>query len=313
MKETAKINLSIIIPHYNSVELLGKLLCTIPIRDDIQIIIVDDNSTESLEEIERIVQLRGEQILLLRNDPGKNSAGRCRNIGLSKAQGRWLLFADADDYFMPDFYDILLPYMDSDYDIVWFVPTSWNLDTQKTSNRHIRYQKLVEDYLTEKSETAEIKLRYMEEAPWSKIIRRSLVEEHDIQFDEIMVANDIMFSVRCAYAAKKVAASERTIYCITKQQGTLTTAVNKEKFYVRFYVFLDKYRFLNERLSAKEWRMLDLLGRPYIKLARNYGLEEEEIRLVYFTMLNRGIRIDFSRKWTPGYVINKLKRKIWGN
>ena len=306
MLETEKTYLSIVIPHYNSVKLLKKLLSTIPDRKEVQIIIVDDNSTENLEELEEIVQSRREQILFLKNESGKNSAGRCRNIGMAKAEGKWLLFADADDYFTPDFYDTLLPYFESDYDIVWFVPTSWNLDTREVSNRHLRYQKLVENFLTEQSQTAEVKLRYMEESPCSKIVRRSLVTEQNIQFDEIMVANDIMFSVRCAYAAERVAASEKVIYCMTKQQGTLTTAVNKEKFYVRFGVFLDKYHFLKERLSSKEWHMLDLLGRPYIKLAKNYGLDKKEIRSVYFTMLKKGIRIDVSRKWTPGYVIKKI-------
>lgn len=310
MSETEKIYLSIVIPHYNSVRPLKKLLSTIPERKEIQIIVVDDNSTENLEELQEIVCSRGEQILFLKNESGKNSAGRCRNIGMGKADGKWLLFADADDYFMPDFYNALLPHFDSDADIVWFVPTSWDLDTQKVSNRHLRYQKLVEDYLVGQSRSTEIKLRYMEEAPWSKIIRRSLAAGRNIQFDETLVANDIMFSVRCAYAAGKVAASKKIIYCVTKQKGTLTTAVNKEKFYIRLNVFLDKYHFLKKRLPSRDWRMLDLLGRPYIKLARNYGLDEKEIRSVYFLLLKNRVRIDVSRKWTLAFFLKKIKEKL---
>ena len=36
---------SIIIPHYNSPDLLLRLLKTIPVREDLEVIVVDDNST----------------------------------------------------------------------------------------------------------------------------------------------------------------------------------------------------------------------------------------------------------------------------
>ena len=42
MSKEYKQNLSIIIPHYNTPDLLGKLIDSIPDTDDIQIIVVDD-------------------------------------------------------------------------------------------------------------------------------------------------------------------------------------------------------------------------------------------------------------------------------
>ena len=41
------INYTIIIPHYNSYELLKKCVKSIPSREDIQIVVVDDNTLES--------------------------------------------------------------------------------------------------------------------------------------------------------------------------------------------------------------------------------------------------------------------------
>lgn len=308
--EAVEIRVSIIIPHYNSIDLLEKLLLSIPKEKELEIILVDDNSTEKKDRLLELVQERKDQLHFFQNEPGKNSAGRCRNIGLEHARGQWLVFADADDFFLPGFYDKIRKYFDSEYDIVWFVPTSMDLDTGGLSNRHVRYERMVREFIERKDLKSEVRLRYHQESPCSKMIRRRIVCENQIQFDTTMVANDIMFSIRCAYAAHLVEASEEKIYCVTKQEGTLTTAVNVEKFYVRLQVFLDKYHFLKSRLSKKEWQQLDLLGRPYIKLAHNYGLNKRQIINLYLSLIKSGVRIDVSRKWSVAYIWKKMKNRL---
>src|SRR5690606_29417331 len=96
------IQVSIIIPHYNSTELLEKLISTIPEISSIQTIVVDDHSNEfhknRLMEIEQANKNRN--ILFLTNDLDKKNAGSSRNKGLKHAKGKWVLFADSDDYFV---------------------------------------------------------------------------------------------------------------------------------------------------------------------------------------------------------------------
>ncbi len=48
---------SIIIPHHNIPDLLGRCLRSIPERDDIQVIVVDDNSTDADTYLERVPEL----------------------------------------------------------------------------------------------------------------------------------------------------------------------------------------------------------------------------------------------------------------
>lgn len=300
-------NLSIIIPHYNSLELLGKLIESIPSRDDIEILLIDDNSPNARERLQAFAEERPKQISLFYNESGKNSAGTCRNIGLDNATGKWLLFADADDYFMPGFYEKVAAYFESAFDIIWFIPTSRDLDFDKAGNRHIRYETLVRNYLKTGGGEEELKLRYNQKEPFSKLIRRQIVEDNGIRFDSTLVSNDVMFSMRTAYVANKISATEEIIYCVTKMQGTLTTNVNEERFYIRMNVFLKRYWFLKQNMSRKEWNVLGITGRTCIQLAKNYGLSKNQIRKVYFYLLRQGVRIHVPRRWNVSHIVKKLK------
>src|SRR5699024_10534236 len=106
------IKLTIIIPHYNSPVLLERLLKTIPQTKEIQVIVIDDNSDEIYKE--KYLEIKKEHninIEYLCNYSNKKGAGSCRNIGLERVLGEWVLFADADDYFTEDFFEVIQKYL----------------------------------------------------------------------------------------------------------------------------------------------------------------------------------------------------------
>lgn len=110
---------SIIIPHKNIPDLLRRCLDSIPQRPDIQIIVVDDNSCSDKVDFAHFPgrEREGVEIVYTREGLG---AGYARNVGLRHAKGRWLLFADADDYFLPDFLEMADRYKDSDLELIVF-------------------------------------------------------------------------------------------------------------------------------------------------------------------------------------------------
>lgn len=250
--------LSIIIPHYNSPQYLRILLASIPDYSDIQIIVVDDKSTERVEEYEKFKEeCVGKNIEFYDND-GIKSAGTCRNIGLQHAIGEWLLFADADDYFTEGFYDVVSRYMNSDYDIVFFPPTSVVMGTEELSNRHLVMAGKVHNYCENPDRKNELELRYRVMGPVSKLIRRAMVLENKIWFEEIIASNDVLFSAKCGYAAKRIKADMQVIYCITAHMGSLTTQWREEILETRLWACLRHFSFLNERLSEEEMNALNM-------------------------------------------------------
>jgi len=261
------INYSIIIPHKNSTKSLLRLCNCIPDNDDIQVIIIDDNS-----EIQVVKQLQNTElnnnIEIVFCDISKG-AGGARNIGLSKAKGRWLLFADADDYFSNNFSSLIKRYRESQCDIIYFGTDSITSEA-KRSYRHERYMKLVVDYLYDKNK--EDALKYYFTPPWGKMISRELIKKNNIWFDEVIASNDVMFSLQLAHVTNKIYATTEVLYVITLSKGSVTNIMNLNHFNSKFIAALKANNFLCSIHKKKyQQSVLYFLARSY-KFGFNYFL-----------------------------------------
>jgi glycosyltransferase involved in cell wall biosynthesis len=247
MRVSEKIKLSIITPHFNASKLLEKLLMSIPQHKDIQMIVVDDKSDGIHVEYIQKLQLKY-SFEFYENDRTK-SAGACRNIGLEKAKGKWVLFADSDDYFIEGFYDVLSKYFEGNNEVVFFMPTSTYIDTGKIADRHKGYEQILQNYIKNHNIYNESILRYQFTVPWSKIIRKELIKEYGIQFDEVIASNDVMFSAKVGHNMRRFTASKAVIYCVTRNHESLTVNMSEEVFGARLGVNVAYRKFLGENLD----------------------------------------------------------------
>ena len=113
------INYTFIIPHKNIPDLLQRCLNSIPRSEDIQIIVVDDNSDPDKVDFEHFPGVGEPCVEVYFTKEGKG-AGYARNVVLKHAKGKWLLFADADDLFSYKLNSILNLYVDKDVDVIFF-------------------------------------------------------------------------------------------------------------------------------------------------------------------------------------------------
>lgn len=215
----SEIKYTIIIPHYNIPKLLVRLINSIPDREDIQVIIADDDSLESETYLQRYPQLKKSNIefyICKKNGGG----GYARNEGLKYARGKWLLFADADDIFVENFDSILDKNYLSDEDIIYFqVKSVYSDKLSNEASRHIYKDKIYNDYLQTHDDKI---LRYQSVEPWAKMIKKSIVDHYEIQFDETRVGNDYFFSIQTGYYAKKVKAIPDVIYIVTERKDSIS-------------------------------------------------------------------------------------------
>lgn len=276
MSKEYKRNLSIIIPHYNTPHLLKKLIDSIPDLEDVQIIVVDDRSDQHVDQLNEVREQYKNRVEFYRNDNQPKGAGTCRNIGLEHADGRWLLFADADDFFMEGMYEAVSAYFDSDYDEVFFIPTSIYSDTGELSDRHIMFENYIRNYIADPTRENLLKVKISLSSPCSKVISHELVEQHNIRFDETLHFNDMMFSVKTGHYSRKIAVSETVIYCIVKTRGSLTTQAGWAADEIRLNEYLKVCDFLKEHYSVKDLRTMHYTGlnRLYMAVKRRHGIKK---------------------------------------
>lgn len=214
---------SIIIPHKNCTHLLERCLKSIPIREDIQVIIVDDNSDENIVDF--------------KNFPGKNrlntevyftkesrGAGYARNIGLKHAKGKWLLFADADDFYNPDAFSTFDSLADSDYEIIYFLANSIDITTGKNSPREKKLERFYKKYCPNDIKSHDY-IRFKSWEPWNKMIKYDFWAKHKILFDEIPFGNDFNFSMKLSCLVHKYKIIQKKIYCLTYLPNSITYKV----------------------------------------------------------------------------------------
>lgn len=238
-----KYNFTIIIPHKNIPDLLNRCLLSIPHKDDIQIIVVDDAS-RNVEALEQLA-LSFPYVEFIYTKEGKG-AGYARNVGLTKAKGEWLIFADADDYFSESFERLVNQHSKDKADIVYFAADSVYSESLKHSPKLDNRNNRIEKYLSNPRKIEEY-CRYFHTEPWAKMIRRELVEREQIKFDETPLANDFYFSVVSAYYAKNIIFDNHVIYMYTEREGSLSFKYsgNEQTMRTRLGVYLGVQKFFD--------------------------------------------------------------------
>ncbi len=301
--------LSVIIPFYNRMQYIAQLVESIPVRDDVEILITDDKSTaEETAQLKEYItaQQTKRNIVYFYND-GIKSAGACRNIALRHAVGEWILFADSDDYFMPSLYETIAPWFAKEADVVFFTPTSIDRVTGLVSERHKGGENLINNYRENPCDETYYRLKTFFSEPWSKLFRASLLHTHEIFFDEVLAWNDLMFSVKAAYATEQLAVSEDVIYCVTKSPGSLVYSVDKAVLDARLGSFMRHYKFIKARVPKPIFKQFDLNGRSRII---QYITQKQKLSVVLgviWQVLRAGIPVFSLRLLNPVVIARALK------
>lgn len=231
---------TIIIPHYNIPDLLMRCLESIPVSEDIQVIVVDDNSPDADTYLEKYPELSRQYLELIRA-PKNGGAGYARNVGLDHAKGKYVLFADADDFFNDGITDILDEYSNTPYDIVFFNANVVDTDTLLPTNRGTTLREVIKEY--NKHHDVRV-FQYLFGEPWCKLVRRDIIMNHHIRFDEIKIHNDTKYSYLVGYYAHHVKFDNRALYSVTNRAGSVSKMLTDENWGVRTRVFAEKNRFL---------------------------------------------------------------------
>lgn len=162
--------LSFIMPIYNAEDTLQRALDSIPVRDDMQLIMLDDGSTDESWDILldwwRKHSIDGTGSVIHRWEPNKGVA-TTMNLGFNLAKGEYIISLSSDDYYLTDF-EQFMPYLDGENDLVYFDlqvndGSVWHLD-EESKNEFVGAVKFMRrEFL---GDTRIPNLKYKEDMPF---------------------------------------------------------------------------------------------------------------------------------------------------
>lgn len=234
--EIMTINYTIIIPHKNVPNLLKRLLETIPSRSDMEIIIIDDNSDSEIVDFSKFPgnDRVNTTCLFLKETKG---AGYARNLGIKHAKGKWILFADADDLYTKEISKLLELYAEDDSTDLVIINAS-RLYEDGNIIKPMEFDRYINNYKNNRILSEKI-LKYAIWTPWSRMVKRSLVERNNLRYEEIQKGNDMMFCLLCSYYAKVINIFDKSCYLYyVPKSGSITASYYRNQSTIEEHILL---------------------------------------------------------------------------
>lgn len=204
----SEVLLSVIVPVYNAAATLEK--CVASILDQApaatELILVDDGSADASPALCDQLAKRDSRVRAIHQKNGGPSAAR--NAGLTAASGRYIQFADADDWLNPGLYDAALPELEAGADVCFFGvenvggPAEPPLpDLALDSLAELRGE--FERYLVHTGQFA---------SPCNKLYRAAAIGP--VRFDErLRINEDLLFNLEVLVRCGKVRFLPALFYC----------------------------------------------------------------------------------------------------
>jgi len=260
------VRFSVIIPVYNKADTIRKTLESVfsQTYKDFEIIIVDDGSSDNLQEALAVYENR---ISVIRQENGGVSVAR--NTGIKNATGDYVCFLDADDLWKENHLSVLSELIDKYPDCGNFVTSHIVTDGERMILDTSKYltefgdDLQTEDFLGLLNSTS-----YSVVHTNSVCIKRTVFDDFDIHFEEgVRIGEDSDVWYRAGMYTKTALSSvSTTVYC--RENSTATNnGANKNPFYTEEWIFASR-----ENDFINDVRLTDDVKKSAVALIDRYRL-----------------------------------------
>lgn len=238
--------ISIIVPCYNQIQFLPRCLDSLMRQTfrDIEILCVNDASTDATLDIINEYKKQDRRIKLV--DVHHGGLGWARNCGIQEATGKYVMFCDSDDEFIPVtcerlFYTI----EDNNCDVAMSsAKIVYECDSHMKSSDDVYYNLK----FTGSFENSRDIINKVDVSVWNKIFKKSLIDKYNIKFIEGRLYEDASFTWKYFAIAKKFYCVQDQLYIYYRHKGTIMnkTFAKANKSIDHIYVADNIYEFLLE-------------------------------------------------------------------
>lgn len=237
----------------------------------IEIIVVDDASTDGTETIIRDAMAGDPRIRYERLATNSGGCSAPRNAGLGLARAPWVMFCDSDDEMEMHACANLLDAAERlDADMV--CGTAARIDVRSGAVSRWRPDLHAEERLFTDFDEG---LLYDTIVP-NKIFRRSMLEESGIRFPDDVLFEDQPFTLACLLAARRVAVITPIVYRWFVERGEDEGSITQGRSQVRN---------VRDRIAVNRLMDAMLVGRPAWQAAKAVKFLRHECYLYLSTIL----------------------------
>ncbi|MDG6881295.1 Hyaluronan synthase [Phocoenobacter uteri] len=211
-KHYPDLDLSIVIPVYNCVDLLPKLVDELlKINLKTEIFLVDDGSTDGSTELCDSYAKNNERVYsFFQNNKG---AGVARNLVIPLLTGKYSYFVDADDIVDIKALEEAIKFADKNKNDLLMFTYKINFFEKNTTRGMWNADQDLWNKLLKSSSNQEKKIlsSQMVNYPWIRIIKTSLLHNENIFFGKTVVHNDVPYHWHTIIAAKNIGVFDKAI------------------------------------------------------------------------------------------------------
>lgn len=241
---------SVIIPVFNVEKYLRQCLDSVISQTytDLEIIIVDDGSTDSSGSICDEYAAADSRIQVIHRENGGLSAAR--NTALDVARGEWLVFVDSDDYLMPDMIERLYSAcIAHDADMAACTHLRRYGDRIETPARRSAPAADIEIYNGAEKMDAYIRGRRLSNAMWAKLFSAELFS--CVRFPVGRFYEDTFIMPGLVHSARRIVNMNSDGYVYRKRSGSIT---------------MTDFDIRHEDIVYSRLAMVDFIGEKYPEL-----------------------------------------------
>lgn len=318
---------SVIVPVYNGEKYLAKTLQSIleSSYKNIEIIIVDDGSTDSSADIYNEFMKDDERIRLIKQE--NQGIAAARNTGMANAQGDFISFCDQDDLIVKDMYQIMVSKlisdnselclcgtvkMDNNFNEVTYEQFETSVYEKNDIKTKLLFPFLFTEYNLDFIRTQDIICASI----WKCVISRKFILDNNILFKRfISYEDDWIFFIEILTFAEKVSTVKEQLY---KWRINFLSESHREKYVQELPVkqgILEGYIEKKLKKGAISPLVIDQfsIARMYIDIIKIYENLASKNCLMSWKEKRIYISENIPKKYIPSDLvkISQLKKGYW--
>lgn len=290
---------SIIIPMYNAGKSIEHCLKSLinQTYDNIEIILVNDGSTDNTQKICQDYKTKHKNIILLNQENSGPSVAR--NKGIEVSNGRYIQFVDSDDFIDKQMTYKLVSEMSNEISLVICGLKTFYLDAgeKKVINWESDYCGIMEKKIFLEAFWSYYENRLIN-SPCNKLYISDIIKSKNIYFKpKEFMGEDLLFNLEYINQCKRINIINDTLYnYITFNSDSLTRSYKKNLFENQKMLLEEIIRFLIEN-NAFNPKNKSIINKQYIK----------SIISCFENIINLGNNLNFKNKITEIKYIMKDK------